>query len=311
MTPIRRSVAATLAALMISVAGVSATVAPAQASDIRYVVNNAPVTAYDVQRRAAFLRLQRAGNANERAGEEMIDQTLRLQEIARLGIQVSDTEVTQAYERFGQQNNLSSQQLDQILNQAGVTREHFRDYIRTQIGWGRAVGARARFEQGGQMTEQQAVARILEQGGQKPSATEYTLQQVIFVVPAAERGARLGQRKREAEQLRGRFAGCETTRQTAQGILDVTVRDLGRVLEPELPPEWADQVKATQAGGTTGVRETDRGAEYLAVCSTRVISDDYVAQMVFRAEQAESGAGEEVAEKYIQDLRERASIVRR
>jgi peptidyl-prolyl cis-trans isomerase SurA len=312
MSTMRRSIVATLAALMISAAGVGATFAPAQASEIRFVVNSAPITTYDVQRRAAFLRLQRAGgNVNERAGEEMIDQTLRMQEMARLGVRVSDDEVSQAYQRFAQQNNLTTAQLDQILNQQGVTRDHFREFIRAQIGWGQAVSARGRHESGGQLTEQQVVRKIQEQGGQKPSATEYVLQQVIFVVPAAERGARLGQRKREAEALRARFSSCETTRQGAQGILDVTVRDLGRVLEPELPPDWESLIKATQAGGTTAVRETERGAEYLAVCSTRQVSDDYVAQLVFRAEQASSEGGEQLSDNYTAELRERANIVRR
>lgn len=311
MSQMRKSIAATLAAMMIATAGVGVSMAPAQASEIRFVVNNAPITAFDVQRRAAFLRLQRASNANERAAEDMIDQTLRMQEMARLNIRVSNDDVDQAYQRFASQNNLSTSQLDQILSQSGVTRDHFREFIRAQIGWGQAVSARARFESGGQLTDQQVVQRIREQGGQKPSATEYTLQQVIFVVPAAERGARMGARKREAESLRANFSNCETTRQAAQGILDVTVRDLGRVLEPELPPDWADLVKSTRVGGTTSVRETERGAEYIAVCSTREISDDYVAKLVFQSEQDAAAESNGVSDQYMKDLRERANIVRR
>ena len=53
------------------------------------------------------------------------------------------------------------------------------------------------------------------------------LQQVIFVVPAEERG-NIGKRKREAEAMRARFTGCERTREFAKGLIDVTVRDLGR-----------------------------------------------------------------------------------
>ena len=52
---------------------------PAQASEIRYIVNNLPVTSYDIARRAAFLRLQRrSGNLNSMAADEMVDQALRL-----------------------------------------------------------------------------------------------------------------------------------------------------------------------------------------------------------------------------------------
>ena len=106
------------------------------------------------------------------------------------------------------------------------------------MGWGQALGA-LRAEGG--LSEQDVAQRMLQQGGAKPSATEYLLQQVIFVVPASERAATLGKRKREADAMRARFTSCETTRQFAKGLVDVTVRDLGRVLAPQLPPEWADR----------------------------------------------------------------------
>ena len=59
--------------------------------------------------------------------------------------------------------------------------------------------------------EQDAVQRMLQQGGEKPTATEYMLQQVIFVVPASERKASLAKRKREAEAMRARsMTGAST-----------------------------------------------------------------------------------------------------
>lgn len=286
---------------------------PAQASEIKYIVNDVPVTSYDIQRRAAFLKLQkRKGNA----GEEMIEQTLRQAEMKRLNIRISDKQVDDAYARFAGSNKLKPAQMDQILAQAGVTSSHFKEYIRTQMGWNQALSARFRAEGGGGgggTSEQDAVRRMLQQGGAKPSATEYMLQQVIFVVPAAERGS-IGKRKREADAMRGRFNGCEQTREFARGLLDVTVRDLGRVLAPQLPPEWADQIKKLRAGGATPVRETDRGVEFIGVCSAREVSDDKVAQMVFQAEGLGKDGNEkadELSKKYIEELRAKARIVNR
>src|SRR5690606_13890291 len=164
---------------------------------------------------------------------------------------------------------------------------------------------------GSRMTEQDVVRRMLEQGGSKPTAREYMLQQVIFVVPAAERG-KLGARKREAEALRQRFRSCDSTREFAKGLIDVTVRDLGRVLEPELPPDWEKQVKATSAGAATTVRETERGVEFIGVCSTREVSDDRVAQMVFGMEQQGNDSDtDKASEKLTKELRDKAQIVQR
>jgi len=286
-------------------------VAPAHASEIKYVVNDTAITSYDIQRRAAFLKLQnRKGNLNKMAGEELVEQTLRQNEVRRLGIKVSDQAVEDAFKKFSASNKLSTKQMAGILNQAGVTEQHFKDFIRSQMGWNQALSARFR-SQGGTMSEADAVQKMLQNGGNKPSATEYMLQQVIFVVPASERKSGLAKRKREAEAMRGRFAGCNTTREFAKGLVDVTVRDLGRMLAQEVPPEWAEQVKKTKTGGTTGVRETDRGVEFIGICSAREVSDDRVAKMVFQAEGNKDEQATEFDKKYVAELRSRARIVER
>lgn len=284
----------------------------ALASEIKYVVNDTAITSYDVQRRAAFLKLQNRKGANAKlAADEMIDQALKDGEIKRLGIRIGDAQVDDAYARFASSNKLSTKQLDGILEQAGVTRGHFKNYIRTQMGWNQAISARAKATQGG-TPEQKAVREMLKQGGAKPTATEYMLQHVIFVVPAGERKATLGKRKKEAEAMRGRFSGCDSTRQFAKGLIDVTVRDLGRILAPELPGEWAEPVKAAGAGNATPVRETERGVEFIGVCSAKEVSDDRVAQLTI---QGNGKGGDEKAEeastKYLAELKEKARIVAR
>jgi peptidyl-prolyl cis-trans isomerase SurA len=283
---------------------------PVQASEIRAVVNNVPITSFDIQRRAAFLRLQQQSSNAQRATDEMIDQVLRQQEMARLNVRITEDQVSDAYNNFARSNNLTSSQLDRILAESGVTRSHFRDFIRVQMGWGQVLQARAHHERE-TISTQEVVRRMLEQGGQKPSTTEYMLQQVIFVVPAAERSARLAQRRREAEQLRARFESCDTTRQFARGLIDVTVRDLGRVLKPELPPDWANQITSTSAGRATALRDTDRGVEFIAICSAREVSDDHVAQLVFESERQSGDGFDELSRKYTGELRERSQIQRR
>jgi peptidyl-prolyl cis-trans isomerase SurA len=152
---------------------------------------------------------------------------------------------------------------------------------------------------------------MLQQGGAKPTATEYMLQQVIFVVPASERG-KMAQRKREAEAMRSRFNGCNNTREFAKGLLDVTVKDLGRKLAPELPPDWAEQIKNTKVGGATAVRETPSGIEFIGICSSREVSDDRVARLTFQTEGSDDDkSGEELSKKYTAELREKAQIVKR
>lgn len=309
MTTILRSLVAPAIALSLTLAAAPfGTAAFAQATSVQRVVNKEPVTTFDIQRRAAFLKLQRRSGSE--AEQDLIDQVLRSQEMARLKINVPEKQVEESFGRFAASNKLQPAQMDQILEQAGVGKKHFREFMRVQIGWGQALGQRQRSE--GRVTEQDVVKRIKQDGGRKPSATEYILQQVIFVVPAAERGKILARRKQEANALRARFAGCDGSKAQAKGILDVTVRNLGRVLEPELPEDWSKQVKATQQGGVTEVRETDRGIEFLAVCHTKQVSNDRVAQLVFSAEldAGKQDGGDALSKKYTKELRDRAQIVK-
>lgn len=307
----RKYILSATLALFVGVTAIAATgvSTPALASEIKYIVNNMPVTTADIQHRNAFLRLQRRKGD---AANEMIEQTLRLAEAQRIGIRISDKQVNEAYARFASSNNMPLAQLDSVMAQSGVTKQHFKDFIRSQMAWNQAIGARYRAEQSGSglTSQQEAVRNMLKKGGAKPSATEYMLQQVIFVIPPAERKSTMGKRKREAEALRARFNGCASTQQFAKGLIDVTVRDLGRVLAPQLPPEWADQIKKTRAGGATGVRETERGVEFIGVCSAREVSDDRVAELVLQEKNSDAD-GDALSKKYMEELKKTAKIVRR
>ncbi|MGN6467209.1 MAG: peptidylprolyl isomerase [Rhizobiaceae bacterium] len=278
----------------------------AWASQVKVIVNNIPITDYDIARRAAFLRLQhKSGDAKQ----EMIDQTLREIEMRRLHINISDRQVDEAFANFAKKNKMTAAQLTQVLGHVGVTAGHFKAFIRAQMGWGQALGARSRADGGSNV--QEAVDAMLKKGGEKPSATEYTLQQVIFVVPASERNAILAKRKREAEALRTRFSGCDKTRDITKGLIDVTVRDLGRVLAPELPPDWADPIKSTKSGSATQVRVTPRGVEFIGICSEREVSDDRVAELTFKASDQQDKKVEDLSKKYTKELRDKAIIVER
>ena len=277
------------------------------ASEIKIIVNNQAITSVDIARRVAFLRLQRTGgNLGAKAREQLIEEALKLQEAARIRVLVSDAQVDASFERFAASNNLSTKQLTQVLNQAGVTPKHFKNFIRVQMSWPRVVSAVG--AGGGGMSTQDLVSKMLERGNDKPSTTEYFLQQVVFVVPANKRSKSvLNARKREADQLRGRIQGCDSAASMITGLRDVSLRQLGRIMQPQLPPDWKPLIERAKAGGATTSRITERGVEFIIICSAKTVSDDKAAELVFRSENEETGDSEE-AKKYLAELRKRAVI---
>lgn len=300
---------ATVIALSFSI-GPTPSVVPVQAAtQVVVVVNKTAITNSDVNRRAAFLRLQRrGGNLQKIAKDELIEEALKREEIARVGLSVSTAEVDSAYARFAQSNNMSPSQLNGVLNQAGVGPEHFKAFIAVSMSWPRLVNARYGAGSRGRLSNQELVTRLLE-NKEKPVTTEYFLQQVIFVVPASKKGI-TNRRKAEAEKSRSQFPGCEGSMEFARNYLDVSIRNLGRVMAPELPPEWKPLIEKAK-NGTTATRVTDRGVEYLAICNQREVSDDVAAEIVFRAEDLgkEQTGGDENSKKYLEELRSKAQIM--
>jgi len=222
---------------------------------------------------------------------------------------VSTQEVDAAFVRFAASNKMKPEQMAKLLDQAGVTADHFKQYIAISMSWPRVVNAR--YGGGGKLSTQELVSRML-QNKQKPVTTEYFLQQVIFVVPPAKRAAITGKRKAEAEASRSQYPGCDQAKVFAATMHDVSIRNLGRIMAPELPTDWKDLVLAAK-GNTTGTRVTERGVEYLGICSQRQVSDDLAAEAVFRAEDIgkEKDGKNPNEEKYLEELRKKAQIVYR
>ncbi|WP_137135210.1 SurA N-terminal domain-containing protein [Rhizobium sp. FKY42] len=279
------------------------------ASEVVAVVNKTPITNTDVAKRVAFLKLQRkTGNLQKMARDELVEEALKRDEIARVRMSVSTDDVDRSFEKFAASNKLTPAQMSEILNKAGVGVEHFKAFIAVQMSWPRLVNARYG---AGRMSNDELVKRMM-QNKEKPVTTEYFLQQIIFVIPESKKGKITAQRKAEAEKSRSSFPGCAQAKDFAKTMRDVSVRDLGRLMKPELPEEWKPLIEKASANGTTGTRVTEKGVEFLAICNQRQVSDDAAAEVVFRAEdigKAKKGGEDPNSAKYLEELRKKAQIV--
>lgn len=303
-----RRLAIAMAALAASLV-IDPIVAAAQStSGVAAVVNRTPITTADVARRAAFLRLQRQKADTKTAREQLVEEMLKRQEIARVKMSVSLEDVDASFARFAASNKMTPAQMGKVLDQAGVTAQHFKNFIAVQMSWPRLLNAR--YGGGGsRMSSQELVTRMME-SKEKPVTTEYFLKQVIFVVPAAKRNAILNKRKAEAEASRSKFPGCDQAKDFAATMMDVSVRDLGRVMTPNLPDNWKPLIEKAR-NGTTSALVTERGVEFLAICNQRQVSDDLAAEAVFRAEdlgKAEKSGENPNDKKYLDELRAKAQI---
>lgn len=311
-TPIRAVLFGAAALIMATFAMPSSDVAFA-ASEVKVVVNNSVITSGDIAKRVNFLKLQhQKGDLNKLAQEQLVDETLKRAEISRVRMSVSTSDVDSAFGRFAASNKMSPQQLGQILDKMGVGVDHFKSYVAVSMSWPRVVNARFGSSNANRLSNDDLVTRMTE-NKTKPVTTEYFLKQIVFVVPAAKRNAILNQRKSEAEASRAKFPGCDQAKVFAATMRDVSVQDLGRVLAPDLPEIWKPMLEKAQ-GNTTSPVVTDRGVEYVAICSQRQVNDDVAAAAVFRAEDIGKAGAQGVSandKKYMDELRSKAQILYR
>jgi peptidyl-prolyl cis-trans isomerase SurA len=303
-----------LCLLLAAIAEPHASMAAGGGDQIKAIVNGIVITNGDVAKRLNFLKLRRTkGNLQKLAVEEMVNEVLMRTEIIRTGTSVSTDDVDAAYGRFAKNNKMTEAQLSMILDKAGIGVAHFKGYIGVQMSWPRAVQARFG-SSNNRMSQSKFIARLKQDNGQKPKTNEYFLQEIIFVIPESKRGKIDAKRKAEAEASRKKYPGCAQAMGFAAGYLDVSVRDIGRILEPQLPDFWKDDLLKTSVGGTTPAKATEKGVEYLAVCKKREVSDDFAAQVIYEAKDlqtAEKDAANSDSQKYLDELRKNASIIMR
>ncbi|NJL08974.1 MAG: hypothetical protein HC900_12590 [Methylacidiphilales bacterium] len=158
---------------------------PAQAQVVA-LVNGDPITALDVTHRTRLLTLINQGRAPDRKAvlEELVDERLKLREARKFGATPSDSEVESAFANVASRARLSSSQFAQMLSAQGSNERSFKDRLRADIAWNGLV--RARFKVVAQVGDHD-VAEVLSARKQASSqrVTEYTLRNVVFVVPRA------------------------------------------------------------------------------------------------------------------------------
>eukprot|EP01037_Dinobryon_pediforme_P031289 gene31289-35712_t len=247
----------------------------------------------------------------QQATEEIIDEKLKFQEAKRHKMDASEAQVNQAFASIAARVKMQPGQLVQALASQGIDAATLKTRIKAQIIWQQLVVAR--FRQSVNISDHDVVSALQKQAdakGDKPQAeqtNEYTLQQIVFVVPASAGKAGLDARMKEAERFRANFAGCATTVEQAKAYKETVVKTLGKRTEDELPGQFVAALAETPAGKVTKPQPTPNGAEVLAVCERKEIQANLLARSKAEEDLREK-EGQVMTRQYIQELRRFAVI---
>ncbi|MDJ0930832.1 SurA N-terminal domain-containing protein [Breoghania sp.] len=278
-------------------------------TSIKVIVNDQPITSYDIAQRSRLIQLtarKPAGIARRMAQDELIEERLKMQEAKRRGVTVSYAEVEQVFARIAQRTKMLPSKLSSALLQSGVNPSTLKARIRSEIAWHNVV--LRRFKAQVNVSEQDVVAAMLKKDKKDESkTTEYTLSQVIFVVPKNASTGFKARCKQEANQLRNRFSDCDRGLKLAEGLKEVVVKPVGVRLAPELPDQLIDLIKDVPSGHLSHPVETGNGVEAYAVCKKREIDSDAGLRTQIKDE-LRNKEGQMLSRRYIRDLRRDAVI---
>jgi peptidyl-prolyl cis-trans isomerase SurA len=285
-----------IAAMLI---GLTLSVMPAFAAT-KVTVNGVPISDIEIAQRSKLLALE-GGGGTKKAMEQLIDEQLQLQEAKRMNIVISDGQVDDAFTQVARNIKVSTDKLNQILRQAGVSKETMRARLRAAIAWQQVsqmvVAARVNISD---LELDKAASAKLDAS----SSYDYILKEVLFITAGKNASGRTG----EANKYRAAFKGCDSAVQVSLNFTDAAVRDMGRRHATQLPEALAAELAKLNVGGITKPRVTEGGVSMLAICSKSEARDTTFVKNKLRSEQGGEAMKAE-AEKFKAELRKKAKIV--
>jgi hypothetical protein len=129
---------------------IAASLGMTQEASIVVLVNDDPISDYDVEQRERFLAIttqeQPSPELKKKATDQLIDERLQVQQGRKLSVSVDEDDVTQIVEDMAKKNNLDVDGLATALGKAGVNIKTLKDRIRSQLVWQNVVRQKFRRE---------------------------------------------------------------------------------------------------------------------------------------------------------------------
>jgi len=276
------------------------------------VVNDEPITEYDVSQRVKLARLLNGVQGNEaalrkEALEALVEDVLKRTEAKRLKLTITADQIAGTIDRIAQGSSGSTEKLKARLGQGGVQFKTLMRQVEAQLAWNGVV--RQRFSRHVKIDDKD-VDRSFEQAKDNPPGKTqrfYSIQQVVLPYDKGASRELIYSRMVEAQRLQQNFKGCASIKTAAQGIFDIRIRNIGEVPQEAIPEKLRQIMNKTGPGNLTPPNVTPTGIELIAYCSNKVIKPEPLTRDAVEGRLLEQQYSLH-AQRYLRDLR-RDSLV--
>ncbi|WP_299471468.1 peptidylprolyl isomerase [uncultured Roseibium sp.] len=279
---------------------------------IKVTVNDVPITDYDISQRARLITLTQrksASIAKRQAEQELIDDQVKLAEAERMGIDIAQSQIDNAFNNIARNVKMSPSQLSKALRSGGVKPETLKARLKAQLAWNQLLQRRFRGQI--EVDESDIIAALQKKDeAERQKSVEYDLKRIIVVVPKNSSGGFKSKRKQESNKIRAAFNSCDEAGSILGQYSEVVVQPIGRRLETELPENIRDEINSLSPGSLTKPSTTPVGYEMIAICGKREIASDIAVRAELENE-LRAKEGESQSRRYLMDVRRRATIIHR
>ena len=277
---------------------------PAHAQAVVASVNDDPITNVDIEQHMKILRVLRRNATHEAALEDIYETRLKLMETAKYKISSGDQDIGWALGITARSLKMEAQQLAIALHNAGVSDDQWKQKWKAEGNWMQFIRALNRTLE---VSENEVRAELAKDG--KVKGTEYSLRQVILVLPNNASESLVQTRSAEANQLRARFTDCTAGVALAQAMRDIAVKEPMSRAGSALNDQLRKILDQTTVGHLTPPSRSPQGIEMLAVCGKNNRDDSGASEglrsdLLFKKLQGES-------DRRYREIRAKAIIVKR
>jgi len=236
----------------------SQTANAANVQRIAAVVNDEVISAYDVDQRVLLVlatsgiepKEEIVNRIREQVLRTLIDEKLQMQEASNADLKISEEQVDAAVTRLARQNNLTVEQIYQVLAQSGINRNTLRDQLRAELAWRELVGQRF----GPRVSISEAeIDSVLERIAASKDRPEFLVAEIFLSVdnPADEAQVREDAENLIEQMVSGGANFQGIAQQFSQAASAATGGDIGWVSEAQLQPELVQVLTNLQPGQIT------------------------------------------------------------
>jgi peptidyl-prolyl cis-trans isomerase SurA len=241
------------------------------------LVNDDPITLYDVEQRQRFLAVttqaQPSPALKKQATDMLIEERLQIQQAKKLGMTPDEAAVNRVLTSMAQKNNMSPDGLGAALGQMGVNIKTLKDRVRAQVAWQDVVRRKFRHDV---LIGEADVDKALSggDGGEAEEKTTLQLRQVKYEIPSnADQGV-IAKQLAQIEAVRAQLQSCGKVSTLTHGMKGLTVKTLQDQVASSLSQPTRLLVMNAKVGQMTPPTLSGSAIEAYAVCGKRATKGD-------------------------------------